>query len=90
MNYTAEIECCNCGVVFLVSERLHLSWRRTKQTFYCPNGHGQSYTKSTAAILEERLAKKDEEIQKLQKELLRHQKPPRKRRGKRTSATMDE
>ncbi len=48
-------ECCNCGIVFWVPAHLHRRWRNEGQSFYCPNGHGQSYT--------------DTPIQKLGKEL---------------------
>jgi Zn-finger nucleic acid-binding protein len=47
------IECCNCGVLFAVSEELNKNLLRTKNTFYCPNGHPQSYTKSTEERLKE-------------------------------------
>lgn len=59
-------ECCNCGVVFAVSNDLQDSWRKTKRTFHCPNGHAQSYTESTAERLQRELdaAKRDVEWQK--------------------------
>ncbi len=67
-----KIECCNCGVDFWVSEALRQNWLKTKETFYCPNGHGQSYCKSTADKLQEQLRdanlkinQKDLEIQSL-------------------------
>ena len=36
-------ECCNCGVLFAFPNDLHDVLNRTKRTFYCPSGHGQSY-----------------------------------------------
>lgn len=57
-NFT-KIECCNCGVLFAVSTTLDKNWHKTKATFYCPNGHPQSYTKSTEEYLKEQLEQKD-------------------------------
>ncbi len=39
-------ECCACGVTFALPESLrdNLYAKRRGATFYCPNGHGQSYT----------------------------------------------
>ena len=48
-------ECCNCGVWFAVPRSLMGSLRRTKTTFYCPNGHPQSYTRSEADKLRDKL-----------------------------------
>lgn len=60
------IECCNCGVVFAVSGDLNRNFRQHKQKFYCPNGHGQSYTESEADRLRKQLeaAQRDAEWQK--------------------------
>ncbi len=38
------ITCANCAVPFSVTEDFQDDLRRTKKTFYCPNGHSQSYT----------------------------------------------
>ena len=71
-----EIECCNCGVIFMVSEGLNDNWKKTKATFHCPNGHGQSYTKSTEENLREmlefkrkRITDQDIEIARLERKL---------------------
>lgn len=41
-------DCCTCGVIFAV-DRSYLDARKTDlATFYCPNGHGMSYTQSEA------------------------------------------
>lgn len=52
-----EIEhCCSCGVAFALPARFMLVLRQTHQSFYCPNGHSQSYTgKSEAERLKEQL-----------------------------------
>lgn len=46
-------ECCNCGTPFAIEATLHGSFRRHGTTFYCPNGHAQSYTKSIESQLKE-------------------------------------
>lgn len=45
------VECCNCGVVFWVSKRLVKNWKETKDKFFCPSGHGQSFMESTSEKL---------------------------------------
>ena len=50
------VECYKCGIVFWVSASLRRRWRDKGETFYCPNGHDQHYTKSTVARLKEELA----------------------------------
>lgn len=51
----AEVQCCECGTIFLIPHFLNENLKKTMRVFYCPNGHGQSYTKSTADILREQL-----------------------------------
>lgn len=41
-------DCCVCGVVFAVGKKFDQRRQEDKQTFYCPNGHGQSYKGPTA------------------------------------------
>lgn len=48
------IACCKCGITFAVPVRLEEYFRKSRERFYCPTGHGQSYTKSTEMILWER------------------------------------
>ena len=61
MENLSNIECCNCGILFSISSTFNANLKQNKQLFYCPNGHPQSYTKSTADILRERLDKKESE-----------------------------
>jgi hypothetical protein len=49
-------KCAECGVVFGLPWQMHENRRVDSKTFYCPNGHGQSYRVS--------------EVDKLKKELL--------------------
>lgn len=37
-------ECCRCGMVFGVPANMQERYRNTHETFYCPAGHGQSYS----------------------------------------------
>ena len=49
-------ECCNCGITFGVLKSWNDRLVQSRQKFYCPNGHAQSYTgKSEAQKLQERL-----------------------------------
>jgi DNA repair exonuclease SbcCD ATPase subunit len=36
-------ECCTCGTIFGFSATLKANLKKTKETFYCPNGHPQHY-----------------------------------------------
>lgn len=65
-------ECCNCGVLFAFTEDTYDKFRRTKQQFFCPYGHGQSYMgKTYAAQLQE--ARNDADYFKRQMEEAREQ-----------------
>lgn len=54
VNFETE-ECCECGIIFQVPEDFAENRQNDGQTFYCPNGHGQSYTDTD-----------DEKIEKLE------------------------
>lgn len=54
--------CCNCGVTFAIPSDLRKCLVESKQSFYCPHGHGQIYSKSKNDELKEALKKKDEEL----------------------------
>ena len=66
-----SIECCNCGVVFAMPEKLQERLINNHNTFYCPNGHGMNYNgKSKETKLKEELERekmeREEEVQKWQ------------------------
>ena len=85
MGNLISVECFKCGVLFSVSYYLNSNWKRDKATFYCPNGHSQSYTKSTAEILQEELDHANEENLELKVEnsrLLRKMKKPQRKKVK--------
>ncbi len=52
-------ECCNCHMVFAVPADFHRRAREKGTTFYCPNGHGQSYTETEVMMLKHQLEQKD-------------------------------
>lgn len=60
------MECVSCGVTFGVPEEFDLGRRINRERFFCPNGHGQSYSESEADRLRRKLeaAKRDVEWQK--------------------------
>jgi len=37
------VECCNCHVPFCITQEHNSDLLKSKRTFYCPNGHPQSY-----------------------------------------------
>jgi hypothetical protein len=62
-------ECCVCGIYFAMPEELYNSRRRDGRSFYCPNGHAQSYTENDAtrlAKMRAQLAEKEASIQQMQ------------------------
>lgn len=52
--------CCSCGVLFGLEDGMRNQRIRDHKTFYCPNGHPQSYTGDTE---KERLRKENERLQ---------------------------
>lgn len=48
--------CYSCGTVFAVAGNLLRRFKDTGDTFYCPLGHGQVFTKTTQQKLDEALA----------------------------------
>lgn len=57
--------CCNCGIPFMMPTSLYNNFKRSGSSFYCPNGHGQYYTKTKEMELREKL---EEEKKKRQEE----------------------
>lgn len=46
-----EIECCNCITHFAMDRALYDRCQESGRTFYCPNGHGQSFTETELSRL---------------------------------------
>ena len=42
-------DCIHCGIHFAIPSNFLERRRKDHKTFYCPNGHGQCYTKETDA-----------------------------------------
>lgn len=54
INYTVETtmvteQCCNCGMLFAVTSDYQKRRRQDRARFFCPEGHGQSYSGETEA-----------------------------------------
>jgi len=72
-----EVQCCKCGVVFGIEAAFYKILVRDKTSFYCTNGHGQSYTESEADKLrrerdrlQQQLAHKDDTIAQQRNEII--------------------
>lgn len=65
--------CYSCGVLFAMPADLQNKFRNFGGTFYCPNGHGQVYSKSRLKNLEEQLEAKERELREAKCETLRKQ-----------------
>lgn len=37
------LECCNCGVLFAITQEYQIARRKDHRWFHCPNGHPQNY-----------------------------------------------
>ena len=48
-------ECCSCGMTFGVPSDFDVRRRRDGKSFYCPNGHSQSYRGESDAAKIKRL-----------------------------------
>lgn len=66
--YFDLIECCNCGIPFMVPLRFKECLRRDKTQFYCPVGHPQSYRRSNEEI---KIEKYERELQEKDNQLIR-------------------
>lgn len=55
-----EIVCCKCTTHFAMDHELYYRRREDGNTFWCPNGHGQSFTESEVT----KLKKQNESLQK--------------------------
>lgn len=75
--------CCKCGILMVIESGHQSQLRSTKNTFYCLNGHPQSYTQNEADRLKKEVAAKQERIGDLLIEIAELKKPkPRKKRVK--------
>jgi hypothetical protein len=49
------VSCCACGVAFAAPASFWKGRRANRAEFFCPNGHSQSFTESTADRLQREL-----------------------------------
>jgi hypothetical protein len=55
-------DCCVCGVEFAMPKQMLDERRRTGAYFYCPSGHLQHFTETTADRLRKELARREREL----------------------------
>jgi len=56
-------QCCNCGVPFAMTEDFRRRRLNDRKSFYCPKGHGQSYTgKTEVQKLKDQLSLKQDQL----------------------------
>ena len=65
-DYIAET-CCVCSVRFCITKTLHNLRLDDENSFYCPNGHSQSYTKTEKNQLKQKLKNKTNESARYEK-----------------------
>lgn len=75
----SQIDCANCGLSFWITFENDKRLIKSKKTFYCPNGHPQSYQTNEADRLRTVIAQKNEDIMLLHQQL---EEKCKKRRGK--------
>lgn len=77
----SEVGCAACQLLFMITTDFEERRRKDHNSFYCPNGHSNSYSqKSKEDILRDRLEAKDETIKDLEKKIIVLKKPkPRKK-----------
>ena len=86
------ITCYKCGIAFGVPSHWMSKRLEDQQSFWCPNGHEQSYTVSTADKLRAQLEKCTRELQQSQNreaaaaDALRKSEAAKKRLSKRLSS----
>lgn len=78
----STIECCVCAYKMIVSAEHKQRLIDNGRSFWCINGHPQSFTKSTVDILKERINIRDSEINSLKIKLEQATKPIAKKRGR--------
>lgn len=72
MTYTTTIrmitvECCACGCIFGMPSDLDAKFQEdAEKYFYCPNGHRQHYSESTAIKLRRELERKNNQLAQAQ------------------------
>lgn len=60
-----QLRCCSCDVLFCVTVTLHQQRREDKKSFWCPNGHQQSFVRGAVDDLREELERKKRSLESL-------------------------
>lgn len=55
-------ECCNCHMLFAVTQDFHQIAKDTGRGFYCPLGHCQSYSETTVMRLQKEKASLEQQL----------------------------
>lgn len=63
-------ECCECGMIFAVTEDFQRRRQSDKRSFTCPNGHSQSYKESPEDRLQKQLEAERRKLSNAQFELI--------------------
>lgn len=78
-------ECCACGVVFAMPKELMEHFRKTRNSFTCPSGHGQYFSgKTETEKLREKIKDYEQQLQNKQHELTIAQGMLKQRKKRRT------
>lgn len=75
-----QIDCCSCGVSFWISAEHKTDLISTKRSFFCTNGHNQSYITNPEDRLKRTIEQKDETIAMLERQLAEKCRPKRKKK----------
>ncbi len=62
-------ECCRCGMMFGMTQDVQRRLGDNGGTFYCPHGHGQSYTEPTVEVLRKQLREEQGRVAQIQSQL---------------------
>lgn len=80
MENFSKIECANCGILFGLSPERVGRLRVSHEGFYCPSGHGQSFTaKSEVEKLRDLINEKNQEINNLKNPPVKRGRPSKKK-----------
>jgi hypothetical protein len=61
-------ECCDCHMIFFVTQTFYQAMNDTGARFFCPAGHGQSYRETTLSVTQKSLESSQREAASLREE----------------------
>jgi hypothetical protein len=86
MQTFAMVECCECHVAFAMPSVMNRELLESRETFYCPNGHGQQYAGETSAQKAERALQAERQMHTQTQHLLAQAKADTAKLQRRISA----